>query len=83
MSERPEDTVWQRGEVESPCVRICMVHPETRLCIGCARSIEEIGRWSRMTPEERRAIMADLPGRSAAPRTRRGGRAARASRRPL
>ncbi len=81
MSDQPpEDIVWRRNEVESPCVRICVVHPETRLCIGCARSIDEIGRWSRMTPEQRREVMAELPDRTASPGTRRGGRAGRRSR---
>ncbi len=74
------DPVWTRNEIESPCVRICVVHPETRLCTGCARSIDEIGRWSRMSPEERRAIMAELPQREVAPKGRRGGRAARLKR---
>lgn len=48
------EPVWTRNEIESPCVRICVVHPETRLCTGCARSIDEIGRWSRMTPRNAR-----------------------------
>ncbi|ASM71841.1 MULTISPECIES: DUF1289 domain-containing protein [Roseobacteraceae] len=74
------DPVWTRNEIESPCVRICVVHPETRLCTGCARSIDEIGRWSRMTAEERAAIMAELPDREVAPKGRRGGRAARLKR---
>ncbi|MBM1813572.1 DUF1289 domain-containing protein [Pseudosulfitobacter pseudonitzschiae] len=74
------EPVWTRNEIESPCVRICVVHPETRLCTGCARSIDEIGRWSRMTPEERAAIMAELPNREVAPKGRRGGRAARLNR---
>lgn len=73
------DDVWKRDEVDSPCVNICVVHPETRLCTGCARSIDEITRWSKMSPEERREIMAELPGRSAAPKRRRGGRSARRS----
>ncbi len=74
------EPVWTRNEIESPCVRICVVHPETRLCTGCARSIDEIGRWSRMSPEERSAIMAELPQREVAPKGRRGGRAARLKR---
>ncbi len=76
---KPEhsDHIWKRAEIESPCIKICVVHPETRLCTGCKRSIEEIGAWSRMSPDERQAVMADLPNRSAAPKTRRGGRAAR------
>ncbi len=74
----PGDAVWSRAEIESPCVKLCVVHPETRLCMGCHRSLDEIAAWSRMTPEARRAVMADLPARAArsAP-TRRGGRAAR------
>jgi hypothetical protein len=69
--------VWRRAEIESPCVQVCVVHPETRLCIGCARSIEEIGAWSRMTPEARRAVMDELPSREPQPKGRRGGRAGR------
>ncbi len=76
MSQRPEtDDVWRRAEIESPCVKICVIHPETRLCVGCKRSIEEIGGWSRMTPEARRDVMESLPTRSAGPAGRRGGRA--------
>ena len=76
-----DDTpVWRRNEIESPCVQICVIHPETRLGTGCARSIDEIGAWSRMSAEARRAIMAELPTRQAAPKTRRGGRSARLKR---
>ena len=72
-----DDEVWHRPEIESPCVKICLIHPEARICIGCNRTADEIAGWSRMTPEARRAVMADLPGRSALLARRRGGRAAR------
>lgn len=71
------DTIWQRDEIESPCVSICVVHPEARLCTGCLRSIDEITRWSKMSPEARRAVMAELPNRAGQLTKRRGGRAAR------
>lgn len=71
------DTVWKRDEIESPCVRICVVHPDARLCTGCLRSIDEIARWSRMSSIERREIMNELPSRAGQLRKRRGGRAAR------
>jgi predicted Fe-S protein YdhL (DUF1289 family) len=71
------DEIWQRDEVESPCVKICIIHPESRLCLGCRRSIDEISRWSRMSPEERREIAAALPGRDPGPTRRRGGAGAR------
>jgi predicted Fe-S protein YdhL (DUF1289 family) len=73
------DDIWKREEVESPCVKICVVHPATRLCTGCYRSIDEIGAWGRMTPDERRAVMADLPSRAGLLTKRRGGREARLS----
>lgn len=69
--------VWRRAEIESPCVKLCVVHPESRLCLGCKRTIDEIATWSRMTPEARSAIMAELPARQPAPGGRRGGRTAR------
>ena len=79
---KPEnsDHVWKRAEIESPCIKVCVIHPETRLCTGCLRSIDEIGAWSQLPPEDRRAIMAELPTRKAGPVTRRGGRAARLKR---
>lgn len=74
------DDVWNRDEVESPCVRICVVHPEARICTGCLRSIDEISRWSKLSAEERRAIIAALPDRADLLKKRRGGRAARLNR---
>jgi uncharacterized protein len=74
------DDVWKRAEVESPCIKICVIHPESRLCTGCWRSIDEIGAWSKMSPEVRRAVMEELPAREAALKKRRGGRSARLSR---
>ncbi|MEE2716422.1 MAG: DUF1289 domain-containing protein [SAR324 cluster bacterium] len=38
--------------------------PEGTHCLGCLRTLEEIGRWSAMSDEERRAVMAQLPQRS-------------------
>ncbi len=71
------DEIWKRDEVDSPCVKLCAIHPEARLCVGCYRSIDEITAWSRMTPDARRAVMAELPARAALLQKRRGGRAAR------
>ena len=72
-----DDEIWRRDEIESPRVRVCVVHPAARLCTGCLRSIDEITQWSKMTPEARRAVMAELPGRASQLTQRRGGRAAR------
>ncbi|SIQ22454.1 hypothetical protein SAMN05421641_10511 [Paracoccus thiocyanatus] len=50
--------------VSTPCVDICRIDPESRLCTGCRRSIDEITRWAGMTETERLEIMADLPART-------------------
>ncbi len=76
------DDIWKRAEVDSPCIKICVVHKESRLCTGCLRSIDEIGAWSKMSADERQAVMAELPERAGMFKKRRGGRAARLSRKP-
>ncbi len=68
---------WRRDEPDSPCRSICLIHPEAGICVGCHRTADEIARWPRLAPEERRALLAELPGRAAALTRRRGGRARR------
>lgn len=73
------EEVWKRDEIDSPCVKVCVLHPGAKLCMGCFRTGEEIARWSRMQPEERRSIMAELADREpliakAAPMLRPGRR---------
>ncbi len=80
MADTSTDKVWKRNEIQSPCIKICVVHPEARICTGCYRSIDEITRWSKMSHEDRAAVMADLPNRESALKKRRGGRAARLQR---
>ncbi|KIC08258.1 hypothetical protein RA19_19980 [Leisingera sp. ANG-M1] len=74
------DDVWKRDEIQSPCIKICVVHPEARICTGCYRSIDEIRDWSKMTNDERADIMSDLPARASKLVKRRGGRGARLKR---
>ncbi|KQI72771.1 hypothetical protein AN191_07150 [Loktanella sp. 5RATIMAR09] len=74
------DHIWSRAEIESPCIKICVIEPKSRLCTGCLRTIDEIGAWSRMTAEARSEIMAELPTRAGQITKRRGGRTARLKR---
>ncbi len=67
-------------DIETPCVKICVVDPETGFCIGCGRTRMEIAGWLSMEPAERHTVMAALPERVATltqRKTRRGGRRAR------
>lgn len=78
MSADETDKIWQRAEIESPCVKICLIHPESGLCLGCYRTPDEIASWSRLSPDARRAVMEELPSReSRITRRSRRGRAAR------
>ena len=72
-----DDVVWARDEPQSPCRKICLIHPEAGLCIGCLRTRDEIAAWSRLSPEARAALMRELPSREGRLAHRRGGRAAR------
>lgn len=69
--------VWKREAVSSPCVNICVMHPQEGLCTGCLRTRDEIALWGSLSEEERHAIMAQLPSRGPLKATRRGGRAGR------
>jgi predicted Fe-S protein YdhL (DUF1289 family) len=48
---------------DTPCIAVCMIDPRTNLCFGCGRTLPEIARWGKMTGDERRALMAELPER--------------------
>lgn len=71
MSERPL----------SPCVNICVIHPEAGVCAGCLRTRDEIAAWSRMSNDERRRVMDGLKAREGLLKQRRGGRAGKLARR--
>lgn len=72
-----KDEIWQRDEIASPCVKVCVVHPVTGICIGCYRTLDEIAGWSAMSDAQRSDIIANLPNRVPILTKRRGGRAAR------
>jgi predicted Fe-S protein YdhL (DUF1289 family) len=55
-----------KANIESPCNKVCVMHPSLGLCIGCGRSLDEIARWSDFATAERARIMAQLPPRLAA-----------------
>lgn len=70
------DDIWIRNEIESPCRKICVIHEDSGLCMGCYRSRAEIEDWSALEPQQRRSIMAGLSDRAPLIKgRRRGGRA--------
>ena len=74
MKDQNIENLWKRDEIDSPCVKLCSIHPSERICVGCYRSMEEIGAWSSLSSEVRLDIMNELPNRSSRIQKRRGGR---------
>lgn len=47
----------------SPCVGICRMDATTGFCVGCGRTIGEIGAWASMSDDQRAAVRERLPER--------------------
>lgn len=47
----------------SPCIGVCQIDDASGLCLGCARTRNEISQWIAMQNDEREAVWAALPGR--------------------
>jgi predicted Fe-S protein YdhL (DUF1289 family) len=39
--------------INSPCQKICTLHPEMPLCTGCGRTLDEIEQWLALSPQQR------------------------------
>jgi len=48
----------------SPCIGVCMMGASGH-CLGCARTLEEIGTWSGLPAAGRLAVMEKLAERKA------------------
>jgi len=68
---------WRRDEPDSPCVNICLIHPQAEICVGCFRTGDEIANWASMGADQRRALMQELPNRADQVAPKRRGRAKR------
>ena len=43
--------------IKSPCINICSLDPNTNLCLGCGRSVEEISNWINLSKEEKKTLI--------------------------
>jgi predicted Fe-S protein YdhL (DUF1289 family) len=50
-------------EVVSPCINVCRMNPDTGLCEGCLRTLDEVAAWSAMSADEKRAVLARISAR--------------------
>jgi len=66
LAERVRDLDAIAGDdVPSPCVSICRMNPQTELCEGCLRTLDEIAAWGRMDDATRREVWVAIGQRLA------------------
>ncbi|MES2019144.1 MAG: DUF1289 domain-containing protein [Pseudomonadota bacterium] len=46
--------------VPSPCISLCEMAPDTGLCRGCLRNIDEIIKWGTADDNYKRAVWAEI-----------------------
>ncbi len=61
------DLAWANPmtTIATPCINVCTLDPESKRCLGCGRTIEEIAQWTLLSDEDRARVMAELPARLA------------------
>ncbi len=47
----------------SPCINLCQMNPNSGLCRGCFRTLDEIARWSSLSASAKQQVLEKLPGR--------------------
>ena len=50
-------------EIKSPCISVCVLDDSGDFCLGCYRTVEEIERWSEISHEEKKHLLALLEER--------------------
>ena len=49
--------------VPSPCINICRMDAASGLCLGCARTLEEIAAWVSLDESAKAQVWERLPER--------------------
>jgi len=49
--------------VPSPCIDVCRIDPDSGLCDGCLRTLDEIAGWSGYSEAQKRSVTRDLAQR--------------------
>ncbi|MEK6593250.1 MAG: DUF1289 domain-containing protein [Pseudomonadota bacterium] len=50
-------------EVQSPCIKECVIDQYSGFCRGCWRTLDEISFWESYAPEHRRRVLHRLQER--------------------
>lgn len=67
-------------ENQSPCIKLCVMEPDSGFCMGCGRTRDEIASWISLSANERETVTGKLDQRLAnltRNKRRKGGRSNR------
>ena len=60
MSQAQAIPLGDDGRITSPCTSVCKLDPQTSICVGCRRTIDEIVAWGRMSEADKRRVWQRL-----------------------
>ncbi len=46
--------------IKSPCINLCKIDSETKVCLGCGRNIKEISNWINMNDKKKESLLLSL-----------------------
>jgi len=55
----------RRNSPSSPCDNTCVLDRLAGLCVGCLRTLEEIGTWDRLTADQKWDVLRAIEERRA------------------
>lgn len=47
----------RHDKADSPCIAVCTYFPDSKVCRGCFRRIDEIWNWPTLTPADRHEVL--------------------------
>ena len=59
------DVAPAADDVASPCISVCVMDAASGFCLGCWRTLDEIGAWSVLDADSKRAVLAAILERRA------------------
>jgi predicted Fe-S protein YdhL (DUF1289 family) len=49
--------------IASPCIQVCALDASGQFCLGCFRTLDEIGCWAQLPEAARASVMEQLAER--------------------
>ena len=63
LAARVPEALASRYAPPSPCISVCKIDPDSSLCYGCLRTLQEIGAWSTSEDADKRAVWGKIAER--------------------